>query len=82
MTQTVTNIINITYETFHRQIEEIIIDKQIEYIDAIVYWCAKNNVEVEYAASFVKRNQVMKAKIQNEAEKLNYLAKTSKLPVE
>lgn len=74
----ITSIINVTYETFHREIEEIIEDKDIEYIDAILHWCTSNNVEVEYAASFVKRNQVMKSRVQDEAERLNYLQKTSK----
>ena len=51
-----------------------------EYIDAIVEWCAENKVEVEYAASFIRKDPVFKSKILIEAENLNYVKKNAKLP--
>lgn len=70
---------NISFETFSHQIEYLCKEKGIEYIDAIVYWCETNGVEVEYAANLVKKNQVLKLKLQKEAEDLNFIKKTARL---
>jgi hypothetical protein len=53
----------------------------MEYIDAVVYFCEKNGVDIETAASLIKNNSKLKASIQDEAEHLNYLPKTQKLPI-
>lgn len=74
-------LISITYETFTQQIEFLCQYKQLPYIDAIVHWCEVNGVEVEYAANMIKRNQVMKLKVQQEAETLNFMKKTARLSI-
>ena len=56
-------------------------DKSMEYIDAVIYWCEINNIEVEYAAQLIKKDLVILSEIQTEAENLNILKKTAKLPV-
>ncbi len=66
---------------FLKDIETLVVDKKMEYIDAVVLYCEKNNMEIETAAQLIKQNQRFKAKIRNEAESLHYLPKTSKLPV-
>lgn len=76
-----TNLINITFESFSQQIEYLCEEKRMEYIDAVVYWCDVNGVEVEYAANMIKRNQILKLKIQKEAEQLHYVKKTARLPI-
>lgn len=63
------------------EIEKLCKDKNIEYIDAIVFWCEKNNLEVETAAYWIKKDPVMKCKIQAEAETLNILKRGSRLPL-
>lgn len=73
------NIINISYEVFSKQIEALCEQRNIEYIDAIIHWCESNNVEVEYAANLIKKNQVLKLKVQREAEDLNFIKKTARL---
>lgn len=73
------NLINISFETFSQQIEYLCKEKNIEYIDAIIFWCESNNIEVEYAANLIKKNQVLKLKVQKEAEDLNFLKKTARL---
>jgi len=55
-------------------------DGQLEYVDAIVSWCEKNGVEVEYAASIIKKDPVLRSKLQVEAEDKNIVKKTAKLP--
>lgn len=67
--------------SFVEEIEKLCRDKNIEYIDAIVFWCQKNNLEVETAAYWIKKDPVMKSKIQLEAENLNVLKHGARLPV-
>lgn len=66
---------------FVEEIEKLCIDKNIEYIDAVVFWCEKNNLEVETAAYWIKKDPVMKSKIQLEAENLNVLKRGARLPI-
>lgn len=66
---------------FSMAIEEMVYMKDIPYIDAICLFCEEHNLELETAGKLV--SGVLKAKIQIEAEDLNFLKKsnTSKLPV-
>jgi predicted metallopeptidase len=63
------------------KIEDIVWNFDISYMDAIVYYCEENNIEVETFAKVIKTNDMLKAKIQSEAEGLNYLPKSSVLPI-
>ena len=67
--------------SFVNEIEHLCREKNIEYIDAVVFWCEKNNLEVETAAYWIKKDPVMKSKIQNEAENLNILKRGARLPI-
>ena len=60
-------------------IEELVHDKRLSYMEAIVYYCDNNELEVETAAKLI--NPVIKSKIEVEAQELNFLPKTSKLPL-
>jgi uncharacterized protein YeaC (DUF1315 family) len=66
---------------FSVEVEVIIQEKRVNYIDAVVMWCEKNNVEVEYAADVIKKDAVMHSKIRADAESLNILKRTAQLPV-
>lgn len=66
---------------FMVEIEKIVISKKINYIDAVILFCEQNSIEIETAASLIKGSAKMKAKVQNDAEDLNYLPKTRKLPI-
>jgi uncharacterized protein YeaC (DUF1315 family) len=66
---------------FVEEIEQLCIVKNVEYIDAVILWCENNNLEVEYAASLIKKDNVMKSKIQFEAENLNVLKRGARLPI-
>ena len=70
-----------TNEDFIKEIEKIVKLKNVEFLDAVLYYCEENNIEVEVAASLVKQNNVLKAKIQFEAENLNLMKKTARLPI-
>lgn len=63
------------------EIEKIVKDKKIYYIDAVIIWCERNNHEVEFAGELIRKNAVLKSKIQLEAENLNFMKKSSRLPI-
>lgn len=67
---------------FVKDIEKMVKEKNIEYLDAVLLYCEKNNVEVETVAAIVKQNSALKSKIQIEAENINMLKKSSaRLPL-
>jgi hypothetical protein len=75
-------IINIkSASDFVIEIEMIVKEKHCEYMDAILIYCERNNIEVETVADLIKHNSVLKAKLQYEAELLNMMRKTNRLPI-
>lgn len=66
---------------FMIEIDKIVLDKKVNYIDAVIIFCEQKGMEVETAAALIKGSAKMKAKVQNDAEELNYLPKTRKLPI-
>jgi hypothetical protein len=70
----------ISANQFATDIESMRRNGNLEYVDAIVTWCEKNGVEVEYAASIVKKDPVLRYKLQIEAEDMNIVKKSVKLP--
>lgn len=65
---------------FSISIESLVQKKNIPYMDAILIHCEESGLEVELAAKLISSS--LKAKLQIEAEDLNFLPKsnTSKLP--
>ncbi len=71
-----------TPSQFAMEIEKIVKEKSIEYLDAVMYYVEKNGIEVETAASLIKSSQILKAKIAREAEDLRLLkTKGARLPL-
>lgn len=70
-----------TPSEFLQEIEALVKDKRMEYIDAVIHFCNEQGIEIETAAQLIKSSMVMKAKIQGEAENLGYLQKSAKLPL-
>ena len=66
---------------FYGEIETLVKKHNLSYMDAIVHYCEKNEIEIETAAALVKGNFRIKSEIQIEGEQLNYLPKTAKLPI-
>ena len=64
--------------TFAVDIETLRSEKQMDYIDAVVLWCEQRNLDIEYAATLIKKDTIIKTKIQIEAEFLNALKKNKK----
>lgn len=64
---------------FERNIEILVKKHSIDHIDAIVLYCKEHNLEIEVGAAMVNRN--LKQKLAMDAQNLNLLPKTRKLPI-
>ena len=67
---------------FTEEIEKVVLEnKDMKYIDAIVFFCEKNNLDVEVIPKLMSKP--LKEKLKCEAMELNFLKKTShaKLPL-
>lgn len=74
-------MLNLNDKNFINEIEHLCKTKNLEYIDAVIHWCEKNKIEVEYIANIIKKDPVFKSKIQAEAENLNVLKRGARLPI-
>ena len=66
---------------FAENIESLVLEnKDMNYIDAIVFFCEKNNIDVESVPKLISKP--LKEKIKCDAQELNFMKKTSraKLP--
>jgi len=68
-----------TSAEFYTKIVKLVEETKLSYMDAILHYCDQNNMEPETAAQLV--NTKLKAQIREEAEVLNFLPKTAKLPL-
>ena len=66
---------------FVKEIDKLAAVKSLTYFDAVMHYCEINNIEVETAASLIKQSAVLKAKIQLEAENLNLVRRSGRLPI-
>jgi hypothetical protein len=67
---------------FAQEIESLVqINEDMNYIDAIVYFCEQNNIDVESVPKLISKP--LKEKIKYEAMELNFLKRSSraKLPL-
>ena len=67
---------------FAQEIESLVhTTASMSYIDAIIHFCEKNNIDVESVPKLISKP--LKEKIKYEAQELNFLKRTSraKLPV-
>ena len=63
-------------DKFAEDIESLVLETKMSYIDAIVQYCQDNNIEVDSVNKLVSKP--LKEKIRWEATELNYLKKTSR----
>jgi hypothetical protein len=67
---------------FVAEVEKIVKEKSMNYLDACLDYARIANVEIETVASLIKGSQVLKAKIQADAEDNRLLKRSSaKLPI-
>ena len=68
-----------TSSEFYIKIQKLVEQTKLSYMDAVLHYCDQNGMEPETAAQLV--NSKLKAQIREEAEELNFLPKTAKLPL-
>ena len=68
-----------TSERYNSEIEEIVERTKMSYLDAMLYHADENGLESETVAGLV--NVKTKTKLREEAEILNFMPKTAKLPI-
>jgi hypothetical protein len=68
-----------TQNDFCRQIEKYVEEWEVSYMDAVIAVCESKEIPVESVAKILSRPIV--EKIQQEGQDLNFLPKSSKLPI-
>jgi len=66
-------------EKFSQIVERTVIEKKLSYMDAIVWWCEENEFDIQDVNKLI--SPLIKEKIKVEAENLNFLPKSSRLPI-
>lgn len=62
---------------FAQEIENIVqLNSDMNYIDAIIHFCEKNNIDLESVPKLISKP--LKEKLKYEAMELNFLKKTSR----
>ena len=71
----------LTPQKFSMEIESIVAKEDMNYIDAICYYCEINNLEIESVTKLVSKP--LKERLKYDAINLNFMKKTSraKLPI-
>ena len=69
----------ITPKKFSIIVDELVRTKNLTHMEAILYYCEQNLIEPDTINKWIDRS--LKEKLQADAEALNYLPKTSSLPV-
>ncbi len=66
---------------FAQEIESVAKEEKISYIDAIIFFCEKNKIDLDSVPKLISKP--LKEKLRHEATELNYLKRTShsKLPL-
>lgn len=71
----------LTAEVIMREVEKYVND-DVSLIDAIIHYSESHNIEIELVGEIIRRSVVLKAKVRDNAEKLNLIDdKTAKLPI-
>ena len=71
----------LTAAKFSMEIETIVANEKINYIDAILHYCEKNSLEVESITKLISKP--LKERLKWDATRLNFMKATSraKLPI-
>ena len=65
-----------TTAKFSQDVEKVAFENEMNYIDAIIFYCEKNEIEIESVPKLISKP--LKEKLKYDAQKLNYMKKTSR----
>ena len=57
------------------------VNDDVSFLDALAHYADKQDLEVKLIGEIVRRSPILKAMVREDAEKLNMLEKTSRLPI-
>ena len=66
----------LTPSKFAIEIEKIVAEEELNYIDAICHYCDANDIEVESVSKLMSKP--LKERLRHEAQRLNYMKQTTK----
>lgn len=67
-------------QALYLRIETMVQTQGIDYIDAVLVFCEQNGLDVEAVGDLISKNEMLRERIREQAEGLNYLKKTNRLP--
>jgi len=65
-----------TTARFSQEVEKVAFENEMNYIDAIVFYCEKNEIEIESVPKLISKP--LKEKLKYDAQKLNFMKRTSR----
>ncbi len=65
-----------TTAKFSQDVEKVAFENKMNYIDAIIFYCEKNEIELESVPKLISKP--LKEKLKYDAQKLNYMRKTTR----
>ena len=68
-----------TPKTFCMKIEDIVKEKSISHMDAVLWYCEQEGLELEGISPLISK--ALKEKIEANARELNFLPRQAKLPI-
>ena len=57
------------------------VNDEVSHIDALVHYAEVNNIEIDLIGEIIRRSPVLKSKVRDDAERLNMVERSSKLPI-
>lgn len=70
----------VTPQKLYEEIEDLVWAEDISYLDAILLYAERNNIEAESLSVLINKNQNLKELLRKDAEDLNFLPKTVRIP--
>jgi hypothetical protein len=71
------DLANSVVSAIHKFVQE----NGTSYLDAIIHHSECSGLEIEVIAEIVSRDELIKSKLEVEAENLNFIKRTSRLPI-
>jgi hypothetical protein len=74
-------MLKLQYDEFFEYVYKISRQPDSNYMEAVLDYAHKNDIEIEALADIIRKNPNIKSRIQDEAEDLRLMERTAKLPV-
>jgi hypothetical protein len=72
----------LTAESILKEVAHGYVNDEVSYIDAIVHFAHKHDIEIELIGDIIRRSAVLKSKVREDAERFNLLEeRTTQLPL-